>query len=262
MEPFIEFEGKNVDKAVTAACEKLNLSKDDLKYDVLSNGSSGIFGLVGVKKARIRVSMPNSPKKPKKGSGSNTISFQDDVDSTSDGIQSLVDEAFDDTPIPAYPEEALQLGKQALQKILDLITTDAQISVKTNLERVLFNVAGGDSGVIIGKRGQNLEAIQYLVDKIVNKCSDQRIRIQIDVEGYLKTRRESLNKLAARLAEKSKRTGKPSTINQMNAQDRRIVHLALKNDKGVRTQSVGEGYYRKLIIFPKKKSDKKKSASR
>lgn len=259
MEPFIEFEGKNVDKAVTAACEKLNLSKDDLKYDVLSNGSSGIFGLVGVKKARIRVSMPNSPKK---GGRSKTISFQDDAGSTRDGIQSLVDEAFDDTPIPAYPEEALQLGKQALQKILDLITTDAQISVKTNLERVLFDVAGGDSGVIIGKRGQNLEAIQYLVDKIVNKCSDQRIRIQIDVEGYLKTRRESLNKLAARLAEKSKRTGKPSTINQMNAQDRRIVHLALKNDKGVRTQSVGEGYYRKLIIFPKKKSDKKRSASR
>ncbi len=255
MEPFLEFEGKNVDMAIEAACEKLNLTKTELKYDVLSNGSSGIFGLVGVKKARIRVHIPVS--------GNNRNRKAHSENDHQDTAISLVDEAFDDKqPIAhSYPNESLEIGKEALQKILDLITTDAFISVRPGPDRVLFNVTGGDSGVIIGKRGQNLEAIQYIVDKIINKHSDQRIRIQIDVEGYLKTRKESLNKLASRLAEKSKRTGKPSTINQMSAQDRRIVHLALKNDKGVRTQSVGEGYYRKLIIFPKKNSYKKRGGA-
>ena len=84
------------------------------------------------------------------------------------------------------------------------------------------------------------------------------MRIQVDVEGYLENRRFSLQALARRLAEKVKRTGKPATIGQMNAHDRRIVHLALKNDSAVRTQSMGDGYLRKLVIYPKKNAMRKK----
>jgi spoIIIJ-associated protein len=142
--------------------------------------------------------------------------------------------------------------------MISLITTEAEVSVQIHNEFVLYNISGGNSAVLIGKRGQTLEAMQYLVDKIVNKQSDQRIRIQIDVEGYMKSRRDNLKNLATRLAEKTKRTGKPSTISQMTAHDRRIVHLQLKDDKEVRTQSVGDGYYRRLIIFPKKGTARKK----
>ena len=81
----------------------------------------------------------------------------------------------------------------------------------------------------------------------------------MDVEGYLEKRRISLEKTAARLAEKVKRTGKPATLGQMNSHDRRIVHIALKNDSLVRTQSIGEGIVRKLVIFPKKNSSRKKN---
>jgi spoIIIJ-associated protein len=102
--------------------------------------------------------------------------------------------------------------------------------------------------------------MQYIVEKIVNKKRKDRIGIQVDVEGYLEKRRINLEKTAFRLSEKVKRTGKPATIGQMNSHDRRIVHIALKDDNMVRTQSVGEGILRKLVIFPKKNSSRKKKA--
>jgi spoIIIJ-associated protein len=105
---------------------------------------------------------------------------------------------------------------------------------------------------LIGKKGQTLEAIQYIVEKIVNKKSLEKIRVHVDIEGYLENRRINLERLSTRLAEKSKRIGKPVTIGQLNSYDRRVVHLVLKNDSDVRTQSIGDGFYRKLVIFPKK----------
>jgi spoIIIJ-associated protein len=118
-------------------------------------------------------------------------------------------------------------------------------------------VSGGNSAVLIGKRGQTLEAIQYLVEKIVNKNRKGRVGIHVDVEGYLEKRRIRLQRLAVRMAEKVKSTGKPSAIGQMNAHDRRIVHIALQDDNRVRTQSKGEGFLKKLVIFPKKNSSSK-----
>ena len=113
--------------------------------------------------------------------------------------------------------------------------------------------------MLIGKRGQTLEAIQYLVEKIVNKQNEARIRILVDVEGYLDTRQSNLKRMASKMADKAQKINKPVTIGQMNAYDRRIVHLHLKDNQAVRTQSVGEGYYRKLVIFPKRRKRTKKS---
>jgi spoIIIJ-associated protein len=278
MKPNIEFVGKNVKLAVKNACEELDIPQSEIKYDIISNGSSGIFGLVGVKKAKIRVNLSDSQisaGRRLKQKPYQTKAFEDN------GVKSLVDEAFNnvsdlpktkqskpsqkseiaDEPLIDINSDYIQVGKEALQKIIDLITEGAKVSVEVEQGRVLFNVLGGNAGVLIGKRGQNLEAIQYLIDKIVNKSSDKRIRIQVDVEGYLKTRKENLVKLAGRLAEKTKRTGRPSTIGQISAQDRRTVHLTLKSDREVRTQSIGDGYYRKLVIFPKKNYSKKKKNS-
>lgn len=262
MSQFLEFVGKNMDQALEKASNELKIPVEDLAYDVVSYGSSGIFGLVGAKKAKIRV-------KQKKTSA---------VDSeTRSQAKDLVKDAFDlkeEDPAPPKPkpkdkapapkkevtppitpenlEHATKTGKEALERFANFITTESEVISEVKDQRIIFKIEGGNSGLLIGKRGQTLEAMQYLVEKIVNKQSEQRVRVLVDVEGYLKTRKANLQKMAGRMADKAKKSNKPVTIGQMNAYDRRTVHMHLKSNRAVRTQSVGEGYYRKLIIFPKK----------
>ena len=255
MAPGMEFEGKTVDHAVDEACKQLNLKKEDLKYDVLSYGSTGIFGLVGTKKAHIRATLPEKSQIKKVEEKRSAAYREQPVAKTGISEEETPDAAETDL----YDDETIARCKDALQKILVAITDDAAISVEKNSHRILFNVKGGNAGVLIGKRGQTLEAIQYIIEKIAGRQNDQNLRVHVDVEGYLKTRRENLEKLAARLAQKAVRTGKPMTIGQMNAHDRRIVHLSLKSNTAVRTQSLGEGLYRKLMIFPRKKGPDGKS---
>ena len=242
-----EFEGKNVDKALEAASNALGIAVEKLAYDVVSYGSSGIFGLVGTKKAKIRIKngfakrQSESPQQQAKALVRDAFQLK----------EASADKAAETTP--ENLEKAIAVGKEALQRLVDFITSEGIITTETKDQRILFKVEGGNSGMLIGKRGQTLEAIQYLVEKIVNKQNDQRVRVLVDVEGYLKTRKTNLENMAGRMAEKADRTNKPVTIGQMNAYDRRTVHLHLKSNPAVRTQSVGEGYYRKLIIFPKKR---------
>jgi len=259
MSPSLEFEDKNVEMAVKKACEELNIPREKLKHDVISYGSTGIFGLVGTKKARIRVTLPKTSQefkieesKPKKEKDAS-------LDQTVENTDFQMDAEIDDTELSDSEDDTKETGREALQRIIDLITTDATISTEEKSNRFFFNVKGGNSAVLIGKRGQTLEAMQYLVEKIVNKKRKERVGIQVDVEGYLEKRRISLEKTAFRLSEKVKRTKKPATIGQMNSHDRRIVHIALKDDNKVRTQSMGEGILRKLVIFPKKNSSRKKT---
>ena len=113
-------------------------------------------------------------------------------------------------------------------------------------------------GILIGKHGQTLDAIQSIVEKVINKRRKNRTRVLVDIEGYLETRKEKLEKLAMRLAEKSKRISKPISLGEMNAYDRRIVHIALKDNPDVLTRSRGEGPLRKLVIFPKNRNHSKR----
>jgi spoIIIJ-associated protein len=269
-----EFKGKDLDKAIQKACSELKLSKDELKYDVISEGASGIFGIVGRRDAKIKVTLPD-----------------DDTEEELEGIRSFVDEAFGedtrleekkreetkreepvkkapknqdstdeesrsyDTPEPVDVSEAsIALGIEALQKMADLITDDAKVTALTESDRLTLRIEGGNAGILIGRKGQTLDAMQFLTDKIINRKSDARVRVKVDIEGYMETRKSNLKHLAYKMADKAKKTGRPATINQMSAQDRRIVHLALKDDNNVRTQSMGDGYYRRLVIFPKKKN--------
>ncbi|MCP4672042.1 MAG: KH domain-containing protein [Desulfobacula sp.] len=245
-----EFSGKNVDIAIQNACSELSLLVDDLKYNVISEGTSGIFGIVGRKDAKIKVDLPS-----------------DDRDEAarvhSEGVQSIVDEAFGtETRVKSnerpeavdVTQESIDLGMEALQKMADLITDDASVSHETQSDRLTLSIEGGNAGILIGRKGQTLDAMQFLTDKIINRKSEARVRVRVDIEGYMETRKENLQHLAYKMADKAKKTGRPATINQMSAQDRRIVHLALKDDNKVRTQSMGDGYYRRLVIFPKKKN--------
>lgn len=282
----LEFEGKNIETAIKKACDTLKIKEEKLRYDVISYGSTGIFGLVGTKKAKIRVTLPKHLKTKRHEENANFVESQSILnDNDDDEIASIVEETFNEndvnrvvdtqtedshTPnndVPDVPIDdknndedtdkkddgsAILAGEEALKKIVDLITTDAEITVQQENKKIKYNVKGGNTAVLIGKKGQTLEAIQYIVEKIVNKKSYEKIRIHVDIEGYLENRRINLERLSTRLAEKSKRIGKPVTIGQLNSYDRRVVHLVLKNDSGVRTQSIGDGFYRKLVIFPKK----------
>ena len=160
-----------------------------------------------------------------------------------------------DQPPPVdVTQESVDLGIEALQKMVDLITDDATIEAVTDQDRLTLQITGGNAGILIGRKGQTLDAMQFLVDKIINRQSEARVRVKVDIEGYMETRKANLRQLAYKMAEKAKKTGRPATINQMSAQDRRIVHLALKEDNQVRTQSMGDGYYRRLVVFPKKRN--------
>ncbi|MBF0200826.1 MAG: KH domain-containing protein [Desulfamplus sp.] len=159
-------------------------------------------------------------------------------------------------------EEAVRVGKDTLQKMVSFITDGAIVVAETDEDRLLLRVEGGISGVLIGRRGQTLEAMQYITDKIINRSSESRVRLKVDIEGYMETRKANLQTLAYKMADKARKTGRPATINQMTAQDRRIVHLTLKDDYRVRTQSMGEGYYRRLVIFPKRGTWKRKTSYR
>lgn len=256
-----EFSGKDIDIAIKNACAELMLSKEELEYDVISQGTSGILGIVGRKEARIRVFLPEANN-------------QDSADM--EGIKSIVDEAFgketrvepsgkravrktdsvvkERTESVEVTQASIDLGVEALKKMVDLITDDASVVTETNQDRLTLKIESGNAGILIGRKGQTLDAMQFLTDKIVNRRSDARVRVKVDIEGYIETRKANLKHLAYKMADKVKRTGRPAKINQMSVHDRRIVHLALKDDNKVRTQSMGDGYYRCLVIFPKKKN--------
>lgn len=240
MAPYLEFEGKNVEKAIKKACTKLKLTNEELNYKVISYGSTGMFGVVGSKKAKIGVIPPKEKEqKTKKREG---VSL----------LKKVISENKSEPKNSDITEALTETGENVLRKIVDLITDDAVISVEQSPNQILYRVSGGNSAILIGKHGQTLEAIQYIVEKCVNRKTEQRIRVYVDVNGYLEKRKTNLEGLAARLAEKSKNNGKPVTVGKMNAYDRRIVHLALKDNNHVTTQSIGSGSIRKLMIFPKK----------
>lgn len=256
-----EFHGKSVEQALEKASGELNIPAEKIKHKVLAYGSSGIFGLVGVKKAKIKVFVDVDKVKADTviTEAKNALAPKDTKSPRGD--EKTVQPPDDTADRAALDDNIVEAGQHALQKMVDGITVGAAIDTTQKKDKLIFSISGGESGVMIGKRGQTLEAIQYLLEKMINKKSTNRIRVLVDVEGYLEKRSNNLQQMASRLAEKAKTIKKPVTLGQMNAHDRRIVHIHLKDEKGVRTQSVGDGYYRKLMIFPKKQDVSKRRDS-
>jgi spoIIIJ-associated protein len=222
----VETEAKTTEEAIHKACEELGAPRQELEIEVLSNGSSGFLGM-GAKNARIRATL-----KEKSPSG--------------------ISEA---RPFRAVSDpQAAETAKKILQDILRLLEVEATVDLKEESERILLNIKGDGSGLLIGRKGQTLDALEYLINKIVHKDAEDKKRIVVDTENYRLRREDSLVQLAQRLAEKAKRLGRPVTISPMSAHDRRIIHLALQDDKTLRTWSTGSGLYRKVIISPEKKS--------
>jgi spoIIIJ-associated protein len=147
-------------------------------------------------------------------------------------------------------ETAADRAKRILEGILTRMQIVSSVTVEEKEEAIILNIQGDGSGLLIGKRGQNLDAIQYIVNKAVHDSTNGNKMIVIDTEEYRKRREESLLALAARIGEKVRKTRKPVTVGHMNAHDRRVIHMAMQNDETLTTKSRGDGEYRKIVILP------------
>ncbi len=205
---FIEVSAKTVSDAITEACQKLTVTSDKLEYEVVSEGSSGLFGIgskPAVIKARVKCSVEDTAK-----------DFLKDVFAAMD-----------------------------LTVVVDVKYDEAENSMDIDL-------SGDDMGVLIGKRGQTLDSLQYLVSLVVNKNVENYIRVKVDTENYRQRRKETLENLAKNISYKVKRTKRPVSLEPMNPYERRIIHSALQNDKYVTTHSEGEEPFRHVVVVLKK----------
>jgi spoIIIJ-associated protein len=237
----LEFRAPNVQTALEKACRELKVKPGELRHAVVSNGSRGFFGLVGARQAVIRVQPPEAaPEGAAAGVGTRCLREQ-----KRSGRLGAV-------PASAEPptEAAVKAGQSVLRRILDAISPEAHLEVQPMDDGVKFCVTGGESGILIGKQGQTLEAMQAIVERAVNRGNDQRVFVLVDVEGYLEAKRAGLIHDAERLALRVRQQGHALSLGYLNSQERRTVHLALRGHAGLRTQSVGEGPLRKLLILP------------
>ena len=302
--PFIEFEGKNTEEAIEKACNQLHRASDELKFEILSTGSSGIFGLGG-KNARIKVlieekiskkekqpesvekkeeTMSAEPRdevrperKPRRenrreesarserrkprpqGRRPQSPRIDEERERESEPEPVGVPENLPIPPTVAGPGEEIYEGpedepmskaKEALSGILQHMEIEGGVDVLRIGERIILNVTGENSGLLIGKKGTTLDALQFLINKIVNKSQTGKYRVIVDTENYRQRRHQSLIDLARRMAEKAKRGKRPVTISQLSANDRRVVHLALQEMPGLKTRSRGEGPMKNIVIIP------------
>ena len=146
--------------------------------------------------------------------------------------------------------ETAERAEKFLMDVLEAMDLKATVSMEENKEERTLDIdlAGDDMGVLIGKRGQTLDSLQYLVSLVVNKGEDDYIRVKVDTENYRQRRKDTLENLAKNIASKVRRTGKPVTLEPMNHYERRVIHSALQNDRYVETHSEGEEPFRKVVV--------------
>ena len=251
-----EFEGKTDQDAIENACRKLALDRDQMDIVIIEPGSAGIFGLVGGRKAKIKVTV-----KQKKPDTFEKMPVEEihEVTALSEEAPTTVDSQ--ETPETGDPEAAptntredeVAIAKEALENILALIPMEG-ITVVGKVEdgSVNLNIDGDKTGLLIGRKGKTLDALQFIVNKIVNKSLEKRSRVIVDSENYRLRRQEFLVQMALKMGDKAKKIKRPVTTNLLNPHDRRIVHLALRDDDELGTKGKGEGILKKVVIIPRK----------
>ncbi|MSQ15169.1 MAG: protein jag [Dehalococcoidia bacterium] len=213
----LEVSARTVEEAIGQALDNLGVARSEVTIEVLNEGRSGILGF-GAENARVRV-----------------------------------------TPVAETTAEPLYAASTARAVIIDLLEAmgiEANVEevappvedANDNIRAIAFDVRGEDLGILIGRRGQTLASLQYLVNLIVNRKLTQRTLIIVDIEGYRQRRVASLNNMALRLAERVRASGRPITLEPMAAGERRVIHIALHDFADIVTQSIGEGDNRKVSI--------------
>jgi len=220
---FVEVEGKTYEEAIRKASEALNVEEKDLDIDVKEVDTKGILGLLGSKKIRITARIKGAVVAP----------------------------PTQDIPVPDdTPEE---YGKKFLTELATIAGLDFNIKaskVSEKLDRLLFMVQCDNGDIFIGKDGEILEALQYVLRLAIAKHYKQSAKILVDINGYREKRKKALTVMAKRLADRVKRTGRRQTTEALNPYERRIIHTLFKHNKNITTKSEGEGHIKKVVISP------------
>ena len=242
----IEVTGKTVEEALINAALQLETSSDNLEYEVIEKGSNGLFGFINSKPAKILVS-----KKQEENA-------------------EIIEEITVEETEEVKPEKVVDKGavEDKIRKFLNDIfkTMDLEVTIEISFnddDSIDINLVGGDMGVLIGKRGQTLDSLQYLISLVANKEGGKYFRVKLDTENYRERRKATLESLAKNIAYKVKRTrrtvsfkavktGRKTNLEPMNPYERRIIHSTLQNDKYVSTKSEGEEPFRHVVVFMKK----------
>ena len=268
---FIEVSAKTVDDAITKACIELQAASDKLEIQVISEGSSGFFG-IGSKPAVIRAAVkaasekePEAPQKPeKKEAAPAPVKEAPKKEAVKKETERKSAPRQAETARRSEPREEREVVQRTDEEIAQIKVTaleflsgvfkamelPVEIQMEYNAENGSLEVdfAGEDMGILIGKRGQTLDSLQYLTSLVVNKEQKDYVRVKLDTENYRKRRKETLENLARNIAYKVKKTRRPVSLEPMNPYERRIIHSALQGNKFVETVSEGEEPYRHVVV--------------
>ena len=254
---FVEMTAKTVDEAVAKALKELNITAEEAVVEVLEEGKKGFLGMFS-KDAKVRV----TAKEVAASVVEEIIEEEVKVEVETEAEETVKEEAPAATEERAAREpkkfvvndEAVAKAREFLQKVFNAMKIEVVMEkfVNKNDGTVTFKLHGADMGILIGKHGQTLDSLQYLTNLVANKNSAERVRVIIDVEDYRDRRIETLNRLAYRLADKVKRSGERVALEPMNPHERKIIHMALQNDRRVTTLSEGDEPYRHVVIELKK----------
>lgn len=232
-----EKRAKSIDEAVREALVELGISEADAIIEIIQEPSKGIFG-IGSKEAVVKVSK--------------RIADVAEPKAAEPVPAPAAEEKAEEEKAPAAVDtDAADAAKRFISDILSAMGLNAAVTAKREGDVINVEVEGDSMGIVIGKRGDTLDSLQYLTSLVVNRYSDDYIKVSIDTENYREKRKDALIVLSDRLAAKVARTGKKFALEPMNPYERRIIHANLQDNEDVTTFSIGQEPYRKVIIAPK-----------
>jgi len=252
----MEYTGTDVSQAIANACKDLNTSQDQLKIEVLAAGTTGIFGIIGKKKARIGVSL--KAKKGKKAAGPRSQE-RGKSNRGRKGSGRKGPGRSPDKPPAEISQGQLDDVRSDLEKILELMGFPSPVEVSNQANKIFAHIAAGHAEELIGPEGQTLDSIQYLMRKIVSRRIEGKVMFSLDAGDYRDQRRQELGARALKLAEEVRQSGRTKSIPALNPAERRIVHMTLQDDSSIRSRSVGEGHFKKILIYLPSQGKKKKN---
>ena len=243
----VEKTGKTVEDAVQAALAELGVSRDQVDVEVLESSKSSILGLFGGRDAKVRVTVrEEAPAEPEtEPAVSEGPAEAEDITSEADGESR--DPAAEKE---AERQETAAAAKAFLENVFAAMGMELLIEkfISRKDDEIILKIHGEGIGVLIGKHGQTLDALQYLTNLAGNRGHRDWNRVILDAENYRERRRQTLERLAKNLADRVKRTRKKAMLEPMNPYERKIVHMSLQNDPAITTYSEGEEPYRKVVI--------------
>lgn len=261
---YIEVKAKTVDDAITDALVELGVTSDQLDYEVIDKGSAGFLGINrrdAVIRARKKVIVPDKPVEKAVEKKEPVIERKKPLKKEKEPVQkkehsvSAPEQRAVEKPEVSVDFSVLEKEVQNfLTQVFGAMELDVDIITKSDVDNKVVDVEfkGPEMGMLIGKRGQTLDSLQYLTNLAVNRKSDSYVKVKLDTEDYRKRRKETLENLARNIAYKVKRTKRPVSLEPMNPFERRVIHSALQNDRYVSTHSEGEEPYRHVVVTLKR----------